>query len=68
MTIAVYCRNVRFDYEGVNCTKNEEEALILVAKHTKEVHGSEEISPPPDILTSYSRFEKSADGYNPLHD
>ena len=45
MTIVINCRDIGFDCEGVVRAETEEEALKLVAKHAKEVHGLEEITP-----------------------
>ncbi|MCB0047365.1 MAG: DUF1059 domain-containing protein [Caldilineaceae bacterium] len=45
MTKVVRCRDVGFDCEGVVRAETEEEVLIQVAAHAKEVHGVEEVTP-----------------------
>ena len=45
MTKVVNCRDIGFDCEAVVRADSEEEALEIVAKHAKEVHGLEQVSP-----------------------
>lgn len=41
----IKCRDVGFDCEGVIKANTEEEALQMAAKHAKEVHGLNDVTP-----------------------
>jgi predicted small metal-binding protein len=45
MAQVIYCRDVGFDCDGVIRANSEEEALQQAARHAREVHGLEKVSP-----------------------
>lgn len=45
MAKVIRCRDVGFDCDGVIRADTEEEALQQAAKHAKEAHDMEEVSP-----------------------
>jgi predicted small metal-binding protein len=45
MKKTIHCRDVGFDCDGVIRAESEEEALQMAAKHAREVHGMQEVSP-----------------------